>query len=102
MKTKIKVTLILADRVRNELKLLDQAENDRDCHSKALAISVAKNGVRNALNLQMANDPSNMDLTVEELEICKQYFRDVGMNTFVFEEKQMSDFKAALLLHRRK
>ena len=44
--TKIKVTLIFADRVSAELKLLDRAEADRGSRSGAKAVAAAKRLVR--------------------------------------------------------
>jgi len=102
MNTKMNVTLILADRVRDELKLLDRAENDRDSPSKSLAIAVAMKGVREALSVQVMNNPSTVEMTDAELELCKRHFRDVGENTFVFEPEQKASFDQALKKVRSK
>lgn len=84
---KIKVTLILADRVSKELKLLDKAEADRVSRSKAKAVAAAKKLVRESLAIKvLPNSRATKMVSGKVFEIYKQYFRDVGDNTFVYDE----------------
>lgn len=85
--TKIKVTLIPADRVSAELKLLDKAEADRESRSKAKAVAVAKRFVRESIAIRvLPNSRATKMVSGIVFEIYKQYFRDVGENTFVYDE----------------
>ena len=85
--TKIKVTLILADRVSAELKLLDRAEADRESRSKAKAVAVAKRLVRESITIKvLPNSRATITVPSKVFEIYKQYFRDVGDTTFVYDE----------------
>ena len=85
--TKIKVTLILADRVSAELRLLDKAEADRESRSKAKAVAVAKRLVRESIAPKvLPNSRATKMVSGKVFEIYKQYFRDVGENTFVYNE----------------
>ena len=84
---KIKVTLILADRVSEELKLLDKAESERESCSKAQRVAAAKRRVRDSIAIQVLPNSRATEMVVSKVfEIYKQYFRDVGENTFVYDE----------------
>ena len=98
----MKVTLILARRVKNELSMLDRAEADRDTPSKSLAVAAAKKGVRNALPLQvLPNSDAIKELSEREVKLCEAFFRDVGERHFVYTERQMREFKVAVEALRR-
>lgn len=84
---KIKVTLILADRVSKELKLLDKAEADKESRSKAKAVAVAKKLVRESLAIKvLPNSRATNMVSSDVYDIYKRYFRDVGDSTFVYDE----------------
>lgn len=86
MSQKITVTLILADRVKDELEKLDMAEAERD--SKAVA--KAKEQIRNSISVQAFSDmKSTKDVSPDVLDIYRRYFRDVGDNTLVFTEEAL-------------
>ena len=87
---KIKVTLILADRVSEELKLLDKAESERESCSKAQRVAAAKRRVRESIAIQVLPNSRATEMVVSKVfEIYKQYFRDVGENTFVYNENAL-------------
>ena len=95
--TKIRVTLILADRVSAELKLLDKAEADRESHSKAKAIAVAKRLVRESMAIKvLPNSRATITVPSKVFEIYKQHFRDVGENTFVYNEDTLKSVASEL------
>lgn len=95
--TKIKVILILADRVKAELKILDRAEADRESRSKAKAVAVAKRLVRESIAIQvLPNSQATKMVSSVVLKIYKKYFRDVGENTFVYNANTMKKVTSEL------
>lgn len=95
--TKIKVTLILADRVSAELKLLDRAEADRESRSKTKAVAVAKRLVRESMAIKvLPNSRATITVSCKVFEIYKQHFRDVGENTFVYNENTLKSVASEL------
>ena len=94
---KIKVTLILANRVSEELKLLAKAEADRESRSKAKAVAVAKRRVRESIAIQvLPNSQDTKMVSSVVFEIYKQHFRDVGNNTFVYDENTIKKVVSVL------
>ena len=91
----MKVRLILADKVKKELSLLNRAEADRDTPSKQLSIAAAKKCIRDNSVDQMVLFGKS-ELHECDLTLCKKFFRDVGENCFVFTEQQMQDYIEAL------
>lgn len=91
----MKIRLILADKVEQELSLLNRAESDRDTPSKQLAIAAAKKRIRDN-PLDQMELLGKSELHEHDLTLCKKYFRDVGEDCFVFTEQQMQDYIEAL------
>ena len=71
-------------------KLLDKAEADRESHSKAKAVAVAKRLVRESIAIQvLPNSQATIMVPDVVFEIYEQHFRDVGENTFVYNENAL-------------
>ena len=92
MAKKIKVTLIFEKRVKAELKLLDRAEADKKSRDYAKAVAIAKKLVRESIVLKvLPNSRATLSVSNAVYKIYKQYFRDVGKNTFVYNDKTMEN-----------
>lgn len=78
----VEVTLIFKDRVKEHLDTLDKAVAQKN----AKAIETAQKMVRNSAELTNLGMPTKRCLSQQSVAFCRKYFRDVGENTFVFDE----------------
>ena len=85
MNGSIEVTLIYKERVKKSLVSLDKAEAQKNTK----AIDVAKKLVRDSAELNDFGMPTKRCLSQQGVAVCQKYFRDVGENTFVFDEDSL-------------
>ena len=88
----VSVTLIFKDRVAKEIAQLDAAEAMPQNDQRAIAIKLAKKQIRAIASMTDSGAPSVMCVTEKVANLFRGYFRDVGEDTFVFDENSLRDF----------
>ncbi len=99
----VRVKLIAANAVKEELKLLKRALADRPCPSKAKAIAAAKRLVRNGLVAQaMPGAIHVQNVPQPVLDVYRTFLDDVGDNTFVYSDVQIKKVARAVKENSKK
>lgn len=94
----VEVTLIFKDQVKEQLDVLNKAVAQKN----AKAIEVAKKIVRDSAELTNFGMPTKRCLSQQSVAFCRKYFRDVGENTFVFDEDSLMGLLSACANVRKK
>ena len=94
----VEVTLIFKDRVKKQLDALDKAVAQKN----AKAIEAAKKIVRDSAELTNFGMPTKRCLSQQSVDFCRKHFRDVGENTFVFDEDSLMGLLSACANVRKK
>ena len=82
-----RVTLIYKDLVAKQVERLDCAEKIANANLRSAAVDSAKKQIRNAVGV--VGRPTVKNVGPDEIAIYRKYLRDVGENTFVFDDQSL-------------
>ena len=91
-----KVTLIYKGRVTKEMEKLNRAEKNSDINQRSAAVASAKKLIRNVASITDLGCPTVKDATSQEIDIYRRHLRDVGENTFVFDQNTIITAKCEI------
>ena len=89
-----RVTLIYKDLVAKQEKRLDYAEKIANANLHPAAVASAKKQIRNVVGV--VGCPTVKNVGPDEIAIYRKYLRDVGENTFVFDEQSLNAAKVEI------
>ena len=89
-----RVTLIHKSRVAEKIEQLECAEKIANANLRSAAVAIAKKQIRNVVGV--VGCPTVKNVGLDEIAIYRKYLRDVGENTFVFDDKSLNAAKVEI------
>ena len=91
-----RVTLIHKSRVAEKIEQLECAEKIANANLRSAAVASAKKQIRNVAIMTNAGRPTIKNVTPQEVDVYRKCLRDVGGNTFVFDDNSLNTADAEI------